>query len=67
MPIHQYQDDGMKNYSARNAVKVEPKSEGVGATRTPAASSALIFDSAVPLPPEIIAPAWPIGLPGGAV
>jgi deoxyribonuclease-1-like protein len=31
------------------------------------ASSAAIFSSAVPLPPEMIAPAWPIRLPGGAV
>jgi hypothetical protein len=25
------------------------------------------FSSAVPLPPEMIAPAWPMRLPGGAV
>ena len=34
---------------------------------TPAFSRAAILSSAPPLPPEIIAPAWPILLPGGAV
>ena len=39
----------------------------LGETRTPAAFSAAIFSAAVPVPPEMIAPAWPIRLPGGAV
>ncbi len=34
---------------------------------SPAASSAATLDSAVPAPPEMIAPAWPIRLPSGAV
>ena len=34
---------------------------------TPADSKALILSVAVPLPPAMIAPAWPIRLPGGAV
>ena len=34
------------------------------ATGTPAASNAAIFSAAVPLPPEMIAPAWPMRLPG---
>ena len=42
-------------------------SAGLRLTTTPAASRAAIFSSAVPLPPEMIAPAWPIRLPGGAV
>ena len=33
----------------------------------PAASSALTFSAAVPRPPEMIAPAWPIRFPSGAV
>ena len=33
----------------------------------PAASRAATFSAAVPLPPEMIAPAWPMRLPGGAV
>ena len=33
----------------------------------PAASKAAIFSAAVPLPPEMIAPAWPMRLPLGAV
>ena len=39
---------------------------GVGATFEPAAWSAAIFSAAVPLPPEMIAPAWPMRLPAGA-
>ena len=34
---------------------------------TPAASRAVILSVAVPLPPEMMAPAWPILRPGGAV
>ena len=36
-------------------------------TATPAASRAAILSVAVPLPPEMMAPAWPIRRPGGAV
>ena len=46
---------------------VSPILEGFRVTLTPALYKASIFDLAVPLPPEIIAPAWPILLPGGAV
>ena len=42
-------------------------SVGLLPTRTPLASSASFFASAVPEEPEMIAPAWPICLPGGAV
>ena len=42
-------------------------SVGVRPTRTPAASSASALAAAVPLEPVMIAPAWPIRLPGGAV
>ena len=34
---------------------------------TPADSNALILSVAVPLPPAMMAPAWPMRLPGGAV
>src|SRR5690606_21464182 len=44
-----------------------PMSLGVGATTMPASRIAAIFASAVPLPPEMIAPAWPMRFPGGAV
>src|SRR5262249_51784562 len=37
------------------------------ATAMPADSRALIFSAAVPCPPEMIAPAWPMRRPGGAV
>ncbi len=44
-----------------------PASVGFWPTRTPAACSASCLAAAVPLPPETMAPAWPIFLPGGAV
>src|SRR5688572_4452719 len=44
-----------------------PRSAGLFTVRTPARSSALNLSAAVPLPPETIAPAWPMRLPGGAV
>ncbi len=40
---------------------------GVRPTRIPTASSAFFLSCAVPLPPETMAPAWPICLPSGAV
>jgi hypothetical protein len=42
-------------------------SVGVVPTRTPWASSVSFFACAVPEVPEMIAPAWPMVLPGGAV
>ena len=42
-------------------------SAGLFTTLTPAAVSAAIFSAAVPLPPAMIAPAWPMRRPGGAV
>ncbi len=44
-----------------------PMSAKLRTVLTPASSRAANFSLAVPLPPEIIAPAWPIRLPGGAV
>src|ERR1700730_10928499 len=49
------------------AASVSPIAAGDLATRIPAASSAFIFSAAVPLPPEMIAPACPMRRPGGAV
>mmetsp|Transcript_70039 Transcript_70039/g.200729 ORF Transcript_70039/g.200729 Transcript_70039/m.200729 type:complete len:220 (-) Transcript_70039:376-1035(-) len=46
---------------------VEPNSAGLCVTWTPAASSALILSWAPPLPPAMMAPAWPMRRPGGAV
>ena len=40
-------------------------SAGLFATRMPASSRAAILSAAVPYPPEMIAPAWPMRLPGG--
>ena len=44
-----------------------PSSAGERTVRTPAFSSAANLAAAVPSPPEMIAPAWPMRLPGGAV
>src|SRR5439155_8947144 len=46
---------------------VSPMVAGLSATWIPADFMAAIFDSAVPSPPEMMAPACPILLPGGAV
>jgi hypothetical protein len=48
-------------------IKVSAIVAGVRATAIPAALSAEIFPAAVPLPPEMIAPACPMRRPGGAV
>ena len=44
-----------------------PSSAGLFTMRAPASSSARNLSAAVPLPPEITAPACPMRLPGGAV
>src|SRR5206468_9448800 len=49
------------------AAMSSPASVGLSPTSTPASRSASIFAAAVPLPPETMAPAWPIFFPGGAV
>src|SRR6266436_3729198 len=58
-------DDDNQPFSA--STKVLPRRAGEGDTIIPADSMAAIFDPASPLPPEIIAPAWPMRRPGGAV
>ena len=60
---------GVKRTQSRATTSAmsSPASVGFCATVTPAAASASIFACAVPLPPETIAPAWPIFLPAGAV
>ena len=44
-----------------------PMPPGLAETMTPTARKASIFSAAPPPPPEIIAPAWPMRFPGGAV
>src|SRR6266404_791078 len=44
-----------------------PISAGLSVTLMPQASMTASFSCAVPLPPEMIAPACPIRFPGGAV
>src|SRR5215475_6953559 len=53
--------------SARRATMVAPISAGLRAMRTPAASKAAILSAAVPRPPAMMAPAWPMRRPFGAV
>src|SRR5438034_6684456 len=50
----------------RTACMVAPSSAGLGASVTPARRKASIFSAAVPFPPAMIAPAWPMRLPLGA-
>ena len=54
-------------FSPRRRARVFPMSEGVSDTEIPAALNASIFYAAVPFPPEMTAPAWPIRFPLGAV
>lgn len=44
-----------------------PMSARLRTVVTPASCSAANFSAAVPLPPAMMAPAWPMRLPGGAV
>ena len=63
-------DPGMGNVTqsvATISTMSSPASVGFSPTLTPASLRASILASAVPLPPETMAPAWPIFLPGGAV
>src|SRR5882757_6672399 len=55
------------NYDFNFSTSVFPSRAGDGETVIPAASIAALFDAASPLPPEMIAPAWPMRRPGGAV
>ena len=57
-----------RRYRERSAAAISsPASVGLSPTATPAAARASIFPCAVPLPPETMAPAWPILRPAGAV
>src|SRR5499426_3624612 len=62
-------DDGQRALRHRpiTLTMVAPMSAGLFTSVAPASSSAFIFSAAVPLPPAMIAPAWPIRRPGGAV
>src|SRR6185312_7713021 len=59
--------DEIVHAETSNSLSVLPNSDGLGDTVIPAASIAAILLSASPLPPETIAPAWPMRRPGGAV
>src|ERR1700733_15426965 len=49
------------------SASVLPRRAGDGETLMPAASMAAILDSAPPLPPALMGPAWPMRRPDGAV
>src|SRR5262249_21743522 len=55
------------NQDFRTSTSFLPILAGDGDTLIPADSIAAILDSASPLPPEMMAPAWPMRRPGGAV
>src|SRR5207253_10818933 len=63
-------DDGERPLNRHRPITfaiVAPMSAGLLTSVAPASSSAFIFSAAVPLPPAMIAPAWPMRRPGGAV
>src|SRR6185437_15147206 len=55
------------NYDFNFSASVCPSRAGDGETVIPADSIAAALELASPLPPEMIAPAWPMRRPGGAV
>src|SRR6202044_4097240 len=55
------------NYDFNFSTSVCPSRAGDGETVIPADSIAAVLEGASPLPPEMIAPAWPMRRPGGAV
>ena len=64
-PESPFADANLAYFASRFAIAA-PRSPGDFTVVTPAASSAANLPSAVPLPPETIAPAWPMRLPAGA-
>src|SRR5579863_5568223 len=60
-------DDGKCALHHRRLLIFSPISAGDEQTVIPASCIALILSFAAPDPPEIIAPAWPMRRPGGAV
>src|SRR5262245_60220554 len=60
--------DHARDFAPSSAWRVNSgMSKIVSATGTPAACNASTLPCAVPVLPEMIAPAWPMRLPGGAV
>ena len=57
----------VRGYPFKTSTMVSPRRAGLGDTLMPADSIASILDGASPLPPETMAPAWPMVRPGGAV
>src|SRR6202035_5285636 len=55
------------NQDFNSSARVWPSRAGDGETLMPADSMAAILESAPPLPPAMMAPAWPMRRPGGAV
>jgi len=57
----------LRSYLFKHAANADPISAGERTVTTPAAFKARYFASAVPPPREMMAPACPMRLPGGAV
>src|SRR5690606_40583119 len=66
-PADAARPDGAPQRFLTTSTMSSPAAVGLVPTCTPAARRASIFPCAVPLPPDTMAPAWPIFLPGGAV
>src|SRR5262249_32016796 len=60
-------DEALPFHLRSSSANVLPKHDGHGETLLPPASMAAILLPASPLPREMMARAWPIGRPGGAV
>src|SRR5690606_27970429 len=58
---------GHRSYPFSTSLSVVPNRAGLSATTMPADFIASILSSAPPLPPEMMAPAWPMRRPVGAV
>src|SRR6185295_3101265 len=66
VPDPRFRGDDKRDYFFNRAAMAAPRSPGDFTVVTPAFSIASNLPSAVPLPPEAIAPAWPMRLPFGA-
>src|SRR5260221_7081467 len=64
--VRQRGDDRVADYLSTD-LSVLPISAGLRVVLMPHSSITASFSWAVPLPPEMMAPAWPMRLPGGAV
>src|SRR6476659_8075187 len=65
--LETFEVEACRPRSLRTRAMVAPISAGESQITAPASNSAAFFDAAVPVLPAMIAPAWPMRRPGGAV